>query len=136
MLRQSRSFRAAQAFGDKGITGLFVECCGKAAAFVQRRRLAIKGHQRVVWWGLYILFSTAVRDVALRAIGLTGASARRLSLFVECCGKAAAFVQRRRLAIKGHHRVVWWCLNILFRRAVRDVALRAIGLTGASARRL
>ena len=76
-----------------------------------------------------MLFSETGRDVALRAIELTGAT-------MECCGKAAAFVQRRCLAIKGHHRSVRWCANKLFSEAVRDVALRAIELTGASALRL
>ena len=50
--------------------------------------------------------------------------------------KAAAFVQRRCLAMKGHHRMVWWRLNKLSSSTLRDVALRAIGLTGASALRL
>ena len=48
---------------------------------------------------------------------------------MECCGKAAAFVQRQRLAVKGHHRIVWSCLNKLFSNTLREVALRAIGLT-------
>ena len=72
-----------------GLTGATMECCGKAAAFVQRRCLAIKGHHRIVRWRVNKLFSMAGRDVALRAIGLTGAT-------MECCGKAAAFVQRNR----------------------------------------
>ena len=52
---------------------------------------------------------------------------------MECCGKAAAFVQRSSLAIKGRYRTVWWCANNLFNGTLREVALRAIGLTGASA---
>ena len=44
-------------------------------------------------------FSEAGRDVALRAIELTGAP-------MECCGKAAAFVQRQRLAVKGRNEVI------------------------------
>ena len=71
-----------------------MECCGKAAAFVQRRRRALKGHYRSVWWRVNALFGEAGRDVAM-----------------ECCGKAAAFVQRRRMALKGHYRSVWWCVN-------------------------
>ena len=67
------------------------------------------------------LFSKTLRDVALP---------------MECCGKAAAFVQRRRLVVKGHCRIVRWCVNTLFGNTLRDVALRAIELTGASARRL
>ena len=66
---------------------------------------------------------------ALRTIGLTGA-------LLECCGKAAAFVLRRRLALKGHCRSVRRCVNEAFSKTLRDVALRAIGLTGASALRL
>ena len=52
---------------------------------------------------------------------------------MECCGKAAAFVQRSSLAIKGRYRTVWWCANNLFNETLRDVALRAIGLTLFSA---
>ena len=48
---------------------------------------------------------------------------------MECCGKAAAFVLRRRLAIEGRHRSVRWCVNRLFSKTLRDVALRAIGVT-------
>ena len=56
-----------------------MECCGKAAAFVPRQRLALEGRYRSGWWFVNTLFSTTLRDVALRAIGLTGASALRLS---------------------------------------------------------
>ena len=61
---------------------------------------------------------------------------RDVALPMECCGKAAAFVQRRRLALKGHSRIVRWCVNTLVNKTLREVALRAIGLTGASALRL
>ena len=107
-----------------GLTGAHMECCGKAAAFVQRRRLAVKGHYRIVRWCVNMLFSETLRLVALRAIGLTRAH-------MECCGKAAAFVQRRRLAVMGHDRIVRWCANMLFSSTLRLVALRAIGSTGA-----
>ena len=56
----------------------------KAAVFVQRRRLAVTGHDRIVRWLLNKLFSMALRDVALRAIGLTGAS-------LECCRQSRSF---------------------------------------------
>ena len=59
-----------------------------------------------------------------------------LPCYLECCGKAAAFVQRLRLAIKGRYQIVRWLANKLSSKALRYVALRAIGLTGASARRL
>ena len=36
----------------------------------------------------------------------------------------------------GHYRMVWWFANILFSETLRDVALRAIWVTGASALRL
>ena len=45
-------------------------------------------------------------------------------------------VLRQRLALKGRYQVVRWRLNEVFSKALRDVALRAIGLTGASALRL
>ena len=48
-------------------------------------------------------------------------------LGLECCGKAAAFVLRRRLAVEGHYRIGWWCLDELICVVGRDVALRAIG---------
>ena len=38
--------------------------------------------------------------------------------------------------LKGHDQSLRWCMNTLFSRTLRDVALRAIGLTGASALRL
>ena len=40
----------------------------------------MKGHNRNVRWYVNKLFSETVRDVALRAIGVTGASALRLAL--------------------------------------------------------
>ena len=65
-------------FGQLGLAGALMECCGKAAAFVQRGRMALKGHCRSVRWCLNVVFSKTLRDVALRAIGVTGASALRL----------------------------------------------------------
>ena len=55
--------------------------------------------------------------------GLTGASARRLF------GCSAVWCE-------GHWWVARWCLNGLISEVVRFVALRAIWVTGASARRL
>ena len=46
---------------------------------------------------------------------------------LECCGKAAAFVLRLRLAIKGRYQIVRWRVNKLSSKALRYVALRAIG---------
>ena len=93
-----------------------LECCDVAAAFVRRQRLAFKAVTEVCG-GVDALFSRTLRDVALRAIGVTGASALRL------------FATARSIESDGG-------VDTLFSRTLRDVALRAIGLTGASALRL
>ena len=101
VLRQRRSFRAATTFG------------------VERH------HRMARWCANWFVYQDAAWCCP---------AGNWVSL--ECCGNAAAFVQRLRLALDGHHRMARWCVNWLFSNTLRDVALRAIGLTGASARRL
>ena len=74
-----------------------------------------------------MLFSMTLRDVALRAIGVTAYGVLRQS---------RSFRAATTLGDNGRHRSVRWCVNKLFSMTLRDVALRAIGVTGASALRL
>ena len=69
----------------------------------------LTGHRRIARRCVNTLFREAGRYVALRAIGLTGASALRL------------------LRLEGHRRIARRCVNMLFSKTLRDVALRAIG---------
>ena len=78
------------------------------------------GHYRIVRWRVNDLCSNTLRYVALRAIELTGASARRLLVATTFGGM-------------GHYRIVRWRVNDLCSNTLRYVALRAIELTGASA---
>ena len=55
-----------------------MECCGKAAAFAQRGRLGVKGHNEAVG-AANNLFSETRRDVALRAILWSAAAKPQLS---------------------------------------------------------
>ena len=65
-------------FGDKGHYGKVRWRVNKLFRMALRERSAIKGHYRKMQWRVNTLFRMALRDVALRAIRVTGASARRL----------------------------------------------------------
>ena len=110
-----------------GVTGARLECCGKAAAFVRRKR--------AVQW-------PSPRDSVLREFVVQQDAA--------CCCPAGNWVTGRvwsaaakpqlscceSVRCNGHHRAIRCCENTLFSKTLRIVALRAIGVTGASAHRL